>query len=131
MIRGFSRESVNSWLNALARKIRLATTICEHIPVEQRPSTILRYNLQRVKSKACSAQAIKILNDKSFEEITKHDILSYFNSFCKPTSVDPQHKWIGSYNNRLRYYAKFFRWLYNKEELPTSGRESAHLKGGI
>jgi hypothetical protein len=48
--------------------------------------------------------------------MTKQDILSYLNSVRKPTSIDPQQKWIGSYNNRLRYYAKFFRWLYNKEE---------------
>lgn len=113
--RDFSRESVNSWLNALARKSRLATTICEHIPVEQRPSTILRHHLQSVKLRACSALAVKILNDKPFEEVTKHNILSYFNSFCKPTSVDPQHKWIGSFNNRLRYQAKFFTWLYIKK----------------
>ncbi len=78
----------------------------------------IKVYLQRVKSKACSG--CQNTNDKPFEEITKHDILSYFNSFCKPTSVDQQHKWIGSFNNRLRYYAKFFRWLYNKEERPTS-----------
>jgi integrase len=48
--------------------------------------------------------------------MTKQEILSYLNSLRKPTSIDPQQRWIGSYNNRLRYYAKFFRWLYNKEE---------------
>jgi integrase len=58
----------------------------------------------------------KFLNDKPFEEMTKQDILSYLNSLRKPISIDPQQKWIGSYNNRLRYHAKFFRWPYNKEE---------------
>src|SRR3712207_5768787 len=48
--------------------------------------------------------------------MTKHEILSYLNILRKPTSIDPQQKWIISYNNRLRYYAKFFRLLYNKEE---------------
>ncbi len=48
--------------------------------------------------------------------MTKQDILSYLNSLRKPHEQDPQHKWIGSYNNRLRVYIKFFKWLYNKDE---------------
>ncbi|MDQ3836907.1 MAG: hypothetical protein M3270_08245 [Thermoproteota archaeon] len=48
--------------------------------------------------------------------MTKRDILSYLNSLSKPISVDLQQKWIGSYNNRLRNYVKFFMWLYNKDE---------------
>ena len=56
------------------------------------------------------------INDKPFEEMTKRNILSYLNSLSKPISVDLQQKWIGSHNNRLRNYAKFFMWLYNKDE---------------
>ncbi len=89
--------------------------ICDHILAEQ-----TEYNIKTstAESKVKSLLWIsKFLNDKPFEEITKQDILSYLNSLRKPASIDPQQKWIGSYNNRLRYYAKFFRWLYNKEEL--------------
>jgi hypothetical protein len=52
---------------------------------------------------------IRFLKLKPFEQMTNHDILSYLNSLHKPTSIDSQQKWIVSYNNRLRYYAKFFR----------------------
>jgi integrase len=113
--RDFSRKGINSRLKALAKKgNKNAATICDHILAEQ-----TRYNIKTstAESKVKSLLWIsKHLNDKPFEEMTKQDILSYLNSLRKPTSVDPQEKWIGSYNNRLRYYAKFFRWLYNKEE---------------
>jgi len=113
--RDFSRKGINSRLKALARKTSSnASTICDHILAEQ-----TEYNVKTstAESKVKSLLWLsKCLNNKPFEEMTKQDILSYLNSLRKATSIDPQQKWIGSYNNRLRYYAKFFRWLYNKEE---------------
>jgi integrase len=112
--RDFPRKGVNSRLKALARKSRNAATICDHILAEQTEHNIKASTAEsKVKSLLWLS---KYLNDKPFEEMTKQDILSYLNNLRKPTSIDPQQKWIGSYNNRLRYYAKFFRWLYNKEE---------------
>jgi hypothetical protein len=109
--RDFSRKGINSRLRALARKsIRNAATICDHILAEQ---TELNIKTSTAESKVKSLLWLsKHLNDKPFEEMTKQDILSYLNSLRKPTSIDQQQKWIGSYNNRLRYYLKFFRWLY-------------------
>jgi integrase len=113
--RDFSRKGINSRLKALARKSsKSAATICDHILTEQTEHNIKASTAEsKVKSLLWLS---KYLNDKPFEEMTKQDILSYLNSLRKSTSIDPQQKWIGSYNNRLRYYAKFFRWLYNKEE---------------
>jgi hypothetical protein len=112
--RDFSRKSVSSRLKALTRKSVNAATICHHILAEQTEHNIKASTAEsKVKSLLWLS---KYLNDKPFEEMTKQDILSYLNSLRKPTSTDPSQKWIGSYNNRLRYYAKFFRWLYNKEE---------------
>jgi hypothetical protein len=112
--RDFSRKSISSRLRALARKSRNAATICDHIIVEQTEQNIRSSTAEsKVKSMLWLS---KYLNDKPLEEMTKQDILSYLNSLRQPTSTDPSQKWIGSYNNRLRYYAKFFGWLYNKEE---------------
>ncbi len=113
--RDFSRKGINSRLKALARKSsRSAATICDHILAEQ---IELNIKTSTAESKVKSLLWLsKFSNDKPFDEMTKHDILSYLNSLRKPTSIDQQQKWIGSYNNRLRYYLKFFRWLYNKEE---------------
>ena len=113
--RDFSRKGINSRLKALAKKgNKNAATICDHILAEQTEHNIKTSTAEsKVKSLLWLSEH---LNDKPFEEMTKQDIISYLNSLRKPTSVDPQQKWIGSYNNRLRYYAKFFRWLYNKEE---------------
>jgi hypothetical protein len=110
----FSRKGINSRLKALARRSINTATICDHILAEQTEQNI---KTSTAESKVKSLLWIsKYLNEKPFEEMTKQDILSYLNSLRKPTSTDPQQKWIGSYNNRLRYYAKFFRWLYNREE---------------
>jgi hypothetical protein len=112
--RDFSRKGVNSRLKALARKSVNAATICDYILAEQTEHNI---NASTVESKVKSMLWLsKYLNEKPFEEMTKQDILSYLNSLRQPTSTDPSQKWIGSYNNRLHYYAKFFRSLYNKGE---------------
>ena len=57
----------------------------------------------------------KALWNKPFFKITRDDILSYLDSLRKPESIDPLHKWIGSYNLKREYLAKFFKWLYNPD----------------
>jgi integrase len=57
------------------------------------------------------------LNHKTFNEITKDDVLAYFNSrIKKPATVDPTHKWIGTYNGTHMVFSSFFKWLYNPDE---------------
>ena len=56
---------------------------------------------------------------KSSEKVSKEDILSYLLSLKKSETDDPTHKWIGTYNVRLMILCKFFRWLYNQNELYT------------
>ena len=128
--RDFSRKWINLRLKALAKKSsKNAVTICDHILAEQTEHNIKTSTAEsKVKSLLWLS---KHLNDKRFEETTKQDILSYLNSLRKPTSIDPQQKWVGSYNNRLRYYAKFFRWLYNKEEQDYRKRISPPCIQGI
>jgi integrase len=51
-------------------------------------------------------------NLKPFRSMTREDILSFLDSFRKPESVDPLHKWIGTYNLYAIHLMRFFKWLY-------------------
>ena len=54
-------------------------------------------------------------NKKSFMKMTRESVLKYLDSFRKPESVDPLHKWIGSYNLYRIFFIRFFKWLYTPE----------------
>lgn len=51
-------------------------------------------------------------NDKLFEQITRHEVIAFLDCLRKPETVDPLHKWIGSYNLYRIYLLRFFKWLY-------------------
>ena len=51
--------------------------------------------------------------NKLLTKITREDIISYLNSLKKSEEIDPLHKWIGTYNSRLRNILRFFKWLYS------------------
>jgi integrase/recombinase XerD len=54
---------------------------------------------------------LSIFSHKLFREITRDDILSFLDSYRKPESVDPMHKWIGTYNFYNTTLTRFFKWL--------------------
>lgn len=112
---GMSRKAFNSRLKALARiNFKNASTICDYILAEQTEQNI---KPSTAESKVKLLMWLtRYLDHKPYENMTKQDILSYLNSIRKPASADPQQRWIGSYNGRLRYLLKFFRWLHNKDE---------------
>lgn len=58
-------------------------------------------------------------NRKGFKDFTRNDIVTYLNRFRKEDSVDPTHKWIGTYNLNLINICKFFKWLYFPNVEPT------------
>jgi hypothetical protein len=51
-------------------------------------------------------------NDKLFKEITREDFLLFLDSYRKLETVDPLHKWIGTYNSYRIHLMRFFNWLY-------------------
>ncbi|MDQ6668636.1 MAG: site-specific integrase [Thermoproteota archaeon] len=51
-------------------------------------------------------------NQKTFKSMTREDILAFLDSFRKIESVDPMHKWIGTYNTYRIHLMRFFKWLY-------------------
>ncbi len=122
---GMSRKAFNSRLKALA-KISFQNTpiFCDHILAEQIE--------QNIKPSAAESK-VKLLiwlsdyhSHKPFEQMTKQDILSYLNSIrktCFYRSIPALDR--GSYNGRLRYLLKFFRWLYRREE-PDYRRRTMH-----
>ena len=68
---------------------------------------------------------------KLFYDMTKEDILDYLNSLRKPSSIDPTHKSIGTWNARQMLFLKFFRWLYNPDEPDIRKRETPECMKGI
>src|SRR4029079_53687 len=55
---------------------------------------------------------------KSFENMTKEDIVLFLNSFKKSEPLDPLHQSIGTYNLYAVHFIRFFRWLYSPDMIP-------------
>lgn len=60
-------------------------------------------------------QLAEFHHPKSFREMTRQDIINYLDHMRKPESVDPLHKWIGSYEVYRITFLRFFKWLYNPD----------------
>ena len=56
---------------------------------------------------------------KSFENMTREDIVLFLNSFKKSEPLDPLHQSIGTYNLNAVHLIRFFRWLYSPDMTPT------------
>ena len=54
-------------------------------------------------------------DQKSFNLATREDILAFLDSLRKPESLDPMHKWIGTYNLYNIQLTRFFKWLYSPD----------------
>ena len=59
---------------------------------------------------------------KSFKEMTRQDILDFLDRYKKPESVDPLHKWIGTYEIYRIIFLRFFKWLYYPDISPSKNR---------
>lgn len=51
-------------------------------------------------------------NPKAFKDMTRQDIIDFLDRFRKPESVDPLHKWIGTYELTRIIFLRFFKWLH-------------------
>lgn len=70
----------------------------------------------------------KFTDNKSFKDITKGDILSFLESFRKTDTIDPLHKWIGTYNVFRMHLLRFFKWFYSPELEPTKRTKPSLLE---
>lgn len=55
----------------------------------------------------------RFVDNRSFKDITKDDILSFLESFRRTEAADPLHKWIGTYNIFRIHLLRFFKWFYS------------------
>ena len=102
-----------------------ALTICDYISTlksEINPSDGYRKN--NILLLCTFSIFFKNAKSKQFKDVTREDILSFLDSLRKIESVDPLHKWIGTYNVYRIQLMRFFKWLYSpdieaKEEAKT------------
>ena len=47
--------------------------------------------------------------------MTTEDIFSYLDSLRRTESIDPMHRWTGTYNLSLVKIIAFFKWLYEPD----------------
>jgi hypothetical protein len=83
-----------------------AVIICDFITAESNEINI-KESTKELKIKNLILLS-RFLNDKSFKDMTRDDILDFLNSSRKPESIDPLHKSIGTWNNRQILFLKFF-----------------------
>ena len=57
-------------------------------------------------------------NQKPFADIKRDDVLAFLDSVRRPESLDPMHKWIGTYNLFMIQLVRFFKWLYSPDIEP-------------
>jgi integrase len=60
----------------------------------------------------------KYSENKPFRSITRDEVISFLDARRKPESLDPLHKWVGTYNLYRVCLIRFFKWLYfpNREQ---------------
>ncbi|MDN5847844.1 MAG: site-specific integrase, partial [Candidatus Nitrosocosmicus sp.] len=104
-------------------------TICKYIIAEQNEINI-KESTKEGKIKVL-VDLVKFLDYKDLKKVTKEDIFSYLNRYRKPEEADPQHRWIGTWNNRHLILLKFFRWLYDPDNSDIKNRKSPKCMNGI
>jgi integrase len=91
-----------------------ALTIISYINV-MRTETNLSDNYRMDLIRLLSTFSTYFNSKLSFKEITRDNLLAFLDSFRKPESVDPLHKWIGTYNIHRIHLTRFFKWLYSPD----------------
>ena len=124
---GLSRPYFNKILKELVKKnLENTIIICDYIIAEQIEINI-QNSTKESKIKVLTWLSNHFQDEKSFRNMTKHDILDFLNKLRKPAVEDPVSKWIGSYNGRQIILTKFFRWLYNPDEPDHRNRITPHV----
>lgn len=69
---------------------------------------------------------------KTFYEIrTRDEIVSFLNTKIKDINIDPDKKWITTWNDYLWRIKYFFRWLNNYKQVRTNGDEPKDISDWI
>ena len=76
---------------------------------EVNPSDNYRKNIIKIVSMLSDFHKNKL----SFKSMSRKEIIAFLDHLRKPDNLDPQHRWIGTYNLYITVLIKFFKWLYN------------------
>jgi integrase/recombinase XerD len=57
-------------------------------------------------------------DDQSFKDMNRDEIISFLDSYRKSETLDPMHRWIGTYNNFRMLLFRFFKWLHYPDQEP-------------
>ncbi|MDH3313064.1 MAG: site-specific integrase [Nitrosopumilus sp.] len=55
------------------------------------------------------------LGKKEFKDVTREDVLEFLDKRKKSIDVDPEKKWVRTWNDYLARLVGFYRWLHNNE----------------
>jgi hypothetical protein len=120
---------IKSLKKLLENSIENTKIICDYIIAEQNEINI-KESTKEGKIKVL-VDFIIFTNYKNIVEITKVDILSYLNKFRKDEQKDPEHRWIGTWNNRHLILNKFFRWLNDSDNPDIKNRKTPTCMKGV
>ena len=93
-----------------------------------------------MKSNSCSENHIinnlkTIINfenffqsQKALKEIKRQDVVKFLDSKVKSPEIDPEKKWITTWNHYLTHLKSFFRWLYNENNMAIDDHNDIHSK---
>jgi len=122
----FIRRSLDRLLENSIENLEI---ICIYIVAEQNEINIKESTKEGKIKVICDL--IKFLNFKNARNVTKEDILAYLNRYRKPEEIDPDHRWIGTWNNRHLILLKFFRWLHDPYNSDIKNRKTPKCMNGI
>ena len=94
-----------------------AATIAEYIAAMKSEVNLSDHYRRDVILTLCRFS--KFSNDKPFKDSTHAGVIAFLDSFRKPESIDPLHKWIGTYNIYREHFLRFFKWLHYPDVEPT------------
>jgi hypothetical protein len=60
-------------------------------------------------------QLAEFHNPKSLRDMTREDVIDFLDRLRKPETLDPLHKWIGTYENNRMILLRFFKWLHSPD----------------
>ena len=142
---GQERNLITEKNSLFEQKLELATEglephVLEHLKTKISPNnalTIAKYILSMKTETSLSnnyrhsiLSSLKLFSEflcnKPFSDMTRDDVISFLDSIRRNDSEDIMHKWIGTYNLRLTFFMRFFKWLYY-QNLEPSKRPKPHV----
>jgi hypothetical protein len=111
VIRGLSKEISNGLLSISKENSSVTVDYISAMNTEINLSDNYRKDNIRILY-----SFLRHIKNKPFRSIIRDEVISFLNSVRKPESLDPLHKWIGTYNQYRVYLIRFFKWLYSPDK---------------